>query len=172
MMIRNYAKQPLGLFTRTAAKVAALTVLQYVNYGNHRQIGQVKYALIYSSNGLCIFCRHHQIIEEKLQCKAPYCSHLSIGDGIGSINAPVGEVGDCLELIFNGIGKVAHTLIPGTVALLTLASSTAEFTYTGVVAKCAFGQLAVDVMLPVVAIKALPRAMAALLGSSHPIAST
>ena len=46
MMIRNYAKQPLGLFTRTAAKVAALTVLQYVNYVNHRQIGQVKYALI------------------------------------------------------------------------------------------------------------------------------
>ena len=40
MMIRNCAKQPLGLFTRTAAKVAALTVLQYVNYVNHRQIGQ------------------------------------------------------------------------------------------------------------------------------------
>ncbi len=46
MMIRNYAKQPTGLFTRTAAKIAALTVLQYVNYINHRQIGQVKYALI------------------------------------------------------------------------------------------------------------------------------
>ena len=46
MMIRNYAKQPLGLFTRTAAKVAALTVLQYVYYVNLRQIGQVKYALI------------------------------------------------------------------------------------------------------------------------------
>ena len=48
MMIRNYAKQPLGLFTRTAAKVAALTltVLQYVYYVNYRQIWQVKYALI------------------------------------------------------------------------------------------------------------------------------
>lgn len=46
MMIRNYAKQPLGLFTRTAAKVSALTVLQYVNYIAHRKIGQVKYALI------------------------------------------------------------------------------------------------------------------------------
>lgn len=45
MMIRNYAKQPTGLFTRTAAKIAALTVLQYVNYVNHRKIGQVKYAL-------------------------------------------------------------------------------------------------------------------------------
>lgn len=46
MMIRNYAKQPKGLFTRIAAKVSALTVLQYVNYVNHRNIGQVKYALI------------------------------------------------------------------------------------------------------------------------------
>lgn len=46
MMIRNYAKQPAGLFTRTAAKVASLTVLQYVNFINHREIGQVKYALI------------------------------------------------------------------------------------------------------------------------------
>ncbi len=46
MMIRNYAKQPTGVFTRTAAKIAALTVLQYVNLVNHRQIGQVKYALI------------------------------------------------------------------------------------------------------------------------------
>ena len=46
LMIRNYAKQPLGLFTRVTAKVAALTVLQYVNFVNHRTIGQVKYALI------------------------------------------------------------------------------------------------------------------------------
>lgn len=46
MMIRNYAKQPKGLFTRIAAKVSALTILQYVNYVNHRNIGQVKYALI------------------------------------------------------------------------------------------------------------------------------
>lgn len=48
MMIRNYAKKPSGLFTRTAAKVAALTVLQYVNvnYIYHRCVGQVKYTLI------------------------------------------------------------------------------------------------------------------------------
>lgn len=46
MMIRNYAKQPTGVFTKTVAKIAALTVLQYVNLVNHRQIGQVKYALI------------------------------------------------------------------------------------------------------------------------------
>lgn len=46
MMIRNYAKQPSGLFARTAAKIAALTVLQYLNYINHRKIGQVKYSLI------------------------------------------------------------------------------------------------------------------------------
>lgn len=46
MMIRNYAKQPTGLFTRTAAKIAALTVLQYVNFVNHCEIGQVKYTLI------------------------------------------------------------------------------------------------------------------------------
>ncbi len=46
MMIRNYAKQSCGLFTRTVAKIAALTVLQYINSCNHRPIGQVKYALI------------------------------------------------------------------------------------------------------------------------------
>ena len=46
MMIRNYAKQPQGFFTRMAAKVAAFTVLQYFNFLNHKPIGQVKYALI------------------------------------------------------------------------------------------------------------------------------
>lgn len=45
MMIRNYAKKSRGIFTRTAAKVAAFTVSQYVNFINHREIGQVKYAL-------------------------------------------------------------------------------------------------------------------------------
>lgn len=44
MMIRNYAKQPDGLFARMAAKVAAFTMLQYFNFLNHRPIGQVKYA--------------------------------------------------------------------------------------------------------------------------------
>ena len=36
MMIRNYAKKPEGLFTRMAAKVAAFTILQYVNLTNHK----------------------------------------------------------------------------------------------------------------------------------------
>lgn len=45
MMIRNYAKQPNSLFTRIAVKVSAINILQYVNYVNHRKIGQVKYAL-------------------------------------------------------------------------------------------------------------------------------
>ena len=46
MMIRNYAKQSQGFFTRMAAKVAAFTMLQYFNFLNHKPIGQVKYALI------------------------------------------------------------------------------------------------------------------------------
>ena len=41
MTIRNYAKQPCGLFTRMAAKVSAFTMLQYFNLINHRPIGQV-----------------------------------------------------------------------------------------------------------------------------------
>ena len=45
MMIRNYAKKPSGLFARMEAKVAAFTILQYINLLNHRPIGQVKYAL-------------------------------------------------------------------------------------------------------------------------------
>lgn len=45
MMIRNYVKQTRGLFTRSAAKIGALTILQYVNFVNHRPLGQVKYAL-------------------------------------------------------------------------------------------------------------------------------
>lgn len=45
MMLRNYAKQSCGLFTRMAGNIAALTFLQYVNFTNHRPIGQIKYAL-------------------------------------------------------------------------------------------------------------------------------
>lgn len=45
MMIRNYAKQSCGLFTRMAGKIAAMTFMQYVNFINHRPIGQIKYAL-------------------------------------------------------------------------------------------------------------------------------
>lgn len=46
MMIRNYAKQSRGLFTRMAGKIAAMTFMQYVNFVNHRPIGQIKYSLI------------------------------------------------------------------------------------------------------------------------------
>ena len=46
MMIRNYAKQSCGLFTRIAGKIAAMTFMQYVNFVNHRPIGQIKYSLI------------------------------------------------------------------------------------------------------------------------------
>lgn len=46
LMIRNYAKQSCGLFTRLTGKIAAMTFLQYVNYVNHRPIGQIKYSLI------------------------------------------------------------------------------------------------------------------------------
>ena len=46
MMIRNYAKQSYGLFTRMAGKIAAMTFMQYVNFVNHRPIGQIKYSLI------------------------------------------------------------------------------------------------------------------------------
>lgn len=46
MMIRNYAKQSCGLFTRMASKIAAMTFMQYVNFINHRPIGLIKYSLI------------------------------------------------------------------------------------------------------------------------------
>lgn len=46
MMIRNYAKQTCGLFTRMAGKIAAMTFMQYVNFINHRPVGQIKYSLI------------------------------------------------------------------------------------------------------------------------------
>lgn len=46
MMIRNYAKQSCGLFTRMAGKIAAMTFMQCVNFVNHRPIGQIKYSLI------------------------------------------------------------------------------------------------------------------------------
>jgi hypothetical protein len=46
MIIRNYAKQTKGLFTRIIGKISALTVLQYINKINNRPIGQIKYALI------------------------------------------------------------------------------------------------------------------------------
>lgn len=46
LMKRNYAKQSCGLFTRMTGKIAAMTFMQYVNFVNHRPVGQIKYALI------------------------------------------------------------------------------------------------------------------------------
>ena len=37
--------KPSGLFARIEAKVAAFTVLPYINLLNHKPIGKVKYAL-------------------------------------------------------------------------------------------------------------------------------
>jgi hypothetical protein len=45
MIIRNYAKQTEGLFTRIISKISALTILQYMNNINNKPIGKVKYAL-------------------------------------------------------------------------------------------------------------------------------
>lgn len=46
MLIRNYAKDVKGLFSRILAKVSAMTVLQYINkFLNNQPIGQVKHAL-------------------------------------------------------------------------------------------------------------------------------
>lgn len=46
MIMRNYAKDTDGLFTRIIRKISALTILQYINYKNEKPIGRVKYALI------------------------------------------------------------------------------------------------------------------------------
>ena len=44
-IMRNYAKDWLGFFTRIISKVSALTVAQYINKINNRPIGRIKYAL-------------------------------------------------------------------------------------------------------------------------------
>ena len=46
MIIRNYAEQTEGLFTRITGKISALTILQYIKKINNKPIGQIKYALI------------------------------------------------------------------------------------------------------------------------------
>ena len=46
MLIRNYAKETEGLFTRIIGKISAFTILQYINKMNNNPIGRVKYALI------------------------------------------------------------------------------------------------------------------------------
>ena len=45
MIIRNYAKDTIGLFTRIIRKISAFTILQYINKLNNRPIGKIKYAL-------------------------------------------------------------------------------------------------------------------------------
>ena len=45
MLVRNYAKDTEGLFTRIIGKISALTILQYINYKNNKPIGRVKHAL-------------------------------------------------------------------------------------------------------------------------------
>ena len=46
MLVRNYAKDINGLFSRILAKISALTVLQYINkFINNQPVGQVKHAL-------------------------------------------------------------------------------------------------------------------------------
>ena len=44
-IMRNYAKQHVGFFTRIISKVSAFTVSQYLNLINNRPIGRIKYAL-------------------------------------------------------------------------------------------------------------------------------
>jgi hypothetical protein len=45
LLIRNYAKDVSGIFTRILAKITTMTALQYLNKINDRHIGRVKYAL-------------------------------------------------------------------------------------------------------------------------------
>jgi hypothetical protein len=45
LLIRNYAKDVGGIFTRVLAKITAITALQYLNKLNNRPIGRVKHAL-------------------------------------------------------------------------------------------------------------------------------
>ena len=45
MLIRNYAKETDGLFSRIIGKISAFTILQHINNLNNNPIGRVKYAL-------------------------------------------------------------------------------------------------------------------------------
>jgi hypothetical protein len=45
LLVRNYAKDVTGIFTRVLAKIAAITALQYLNKINDKPIGRVKHAL-------------------------------------------------------------------------------------------------------------------------------
>lgn len=41
MIVRNYAKDTKGLFTRIVGKISALTILQYINKLKGRPIGRI-----------------------------------------------------------------------------------------------------------------------------------
>jgi hypothetical protein len=45
MLLRNYAKDTDGIFSRISAKITTVTVLQYINKPNNRPVGYVKHAL-------------------------------------------------------------------------------------------------------------------------------
>lgn len=45
LLVRNYAKDAPGIFTRLISKISAFTYLQYINKINNKPIGWVKYAL-------------------------------------------------------------------------------------------------------------------------------
>lgn len=47
MLKRNYAKSVAGLSTRIIAKIASVTVLQFLNITNNKPIGKLKYALLF-----------------------------------------------------------------------------------------------------------------------------
>ena len=46
MMIRNYAKDVNGIFTRIISKISALAILQYINKTNNKPIERIKYVII------------------------------------------------------------------------------------------------------------------------------
>jgi hypothetical protein len=45
MLLRNYAKDADGIFSRILAKITAATALQFINKLNNRPIGRLKHAL-------------------------------------------------------------------------------------------------------------------------------
>lgn len=70
MMVRNYVKQTCGMFTRTTARIGAMTVLQYVNFYNHQKIGHVDMLYFNSTNGL----KYSKSIKNLHKKRKIYCS--------------------------------------------------------------------------------------------------
>ena len=46
MMIRNYAKDDNGIFTKIISKISTLAILQYINKKNNKPIEGIKYVII------------------------------------------------------------------------------------------------------------------------------